>query len=329
MGIIEHRHGSADRRAAHSHHHGHGHAHHSGAHSPSRNTLWYALLITLGFAAVEAVGGWWAGSLALLGDAAHMVTDASALGLAAFGAWVARRPPSIRHSYGLGRAEVVIALVNALLMLAVVSGILYSAFERLREPQAVMAETVMLVAGQGLLVNVAVALILSRGEQSLNMRGAMLHVMADMLGSIAALLSGVVIYFSGWTTIDPILSVLICALIVYSSVRLLREVLHVIMEGVPRNLDLPEIGRALAGVKGVASVHDLHIWTLSSGVVALSAHVVVRDLAHWNELLDAAKRVLHEHYDIGHVTLQPEANTHVLRQVRTGEARFAPPRGGE
>jgi cobalt-zinc-cadmium efflux system protein len=298
--------------------HDHGHAH-QGSHLPSRNTLWYALLITLGFAAVEGVSGWWAGSLALLGDAAHMVTDASALGLAAFGAWVARHPPSSRHSYGLGRAEVVVALANALLMLAVVSGILYSAIERLRAPQDVMAGTVMIVAGLGLLVNAAVALLLSRGEKTLNMRGALLHVMADLLGSVAALLSGVVIYFTGWTTVDPILSVFICALILYSSVRLLREVLHVIMEGVPRNLDLPEIGRALAGVKGVASVHDLHIWTLSSGVIALSAHVVVRDLVRWEDLLDNARQLLHERYDIGHVTLQPEPSTHILRQIKSGE----------
>ncbi|MEO5573786.1 MAG: cation diffusion facilitator family transporter [Gammaproteobacteria bacterium] len=298
--------------------HAHDHAHH-GAQSLSRNTLWYALLITLGFAAVEAVSGWWAGSLALLGDAGHMVTDASALGLAAFGAWVARHPPSTRHSYGLGRAEVVVALVNGLLMLAVVSGILYAAIERLRAPQEVMAGTVMIVAGLGLLVNVAVALILSRGEKTLNTRGAMLHVMADMLGSIAALLSGLVIYLTDWTIVDPILSIFICALILYSSVRLLREVLHVIMEGVPRNLDLPEIGRALAGVKGITSVHDLHIWTLSSGVIALSAHVVVRDLVRWEELLDTAKNLLHEGYDIGHVTLQPESSTHILRQVKNTE----------
>ena len=172
-------------------------------------------------------------------------------------------------------------------------------------------------------------MILSRGEKTFNTRGAMLHVMADMLGSVAALLSGVVIYLTGWTTIDPVLSIFICALILYSSVRLLREVLHVIMEGVPRNLDLPEIGRALAGVKGVASVHDLHIWTLSSGVIALSAHVVVKDLVRWEELLDAIRRLLHERYGIGHVTLQPEPTTHILRQVKNTERRPAPGgRGG-
>jgi len=244
-----------------------------------------------------------------------MVTDASALGLAALAAWVARRPPSTRHSYGLGRAEVIVALLNALLMLVVVSAILYSAFGRLRTPHEVMAGTVMIVAGLGLLVNVGVALLLSRGEKTLNTRGALLHVMADLLGSVAALLSGVVIYFTGWTTIDPILSVFICALILYSSVRLLREVLHVIMEGVPLNLDLPEIGRALAGVEGVASVHDLHIWTLSSGVTALSAHIVVKDLVRWEDLLNASRKLLHERYGIGHVTLQPEPTIHVLRKL--------------
>lgn len=298
--------------------HGHTHqpAEHAGAQAPSRNTLWYALLITLGFAAVEGVSGWWAGSLALLGDAGHMVTDASALGLAALAAWVMRRPPSTRHSYGLGRAEVIVALLNALLMLAVVSVILYSAFARLRTPHEVMAGTVMIVAGLGLLVNAGVALLLSRGEQTLNTRGALLHVMADALGSIAALLSGVIIYFTGWMPIDPILSMVICVLILYSSLRLLREVLHVIMEGVPLHLDLPEIGRALAAVPGVASVHDLHIWTLSSGMVALSAHIMVKDLSYWEEVLDRLRTLLHDRYGIEHVTLQPEPTTHMLRKLK-------------
>lgn len=304
--------------------HDHGHPAHSHAHSAplmARNTLWAALLLTLGFAAVEALAGWWAGSLALLGDAGHMVTDASALALAALAAWVALRPPSARHSYGLGRAEVVVALLNGVFMLVVVSGILVAAIKRLQAPQEVMAGTVMVVASLGLLTNLAVALLLSRGEKTLNTRAALLHVMADMLGSIAALLSGVVIYFTSWSAIDPILSLFICVLILYSSVNLLRDVLHVIMEGVPRNLDLPEIGRALASVKGVTSVHDLHIWSVSSGVVALSAHVVVRELSVWEDVLAGMRKLLQERYHIEHVTLQPEPLTHVLRPLRYPRAQ--------
>ncbi|MEO6697359.1 MAG: cation diffusion facilitator family transporter, partial [Gammaproteobacteria bacterium] len=276
-----------------------------GRHSPShvhgssnQRVLGYALALTLLFAVVEGVSGWRAGSLALLGDAGHMVSDASALALALLAAWVARRPVSARHSYGLGRAEVVVALLNGLLMLVIVAGIVVSAIERLRAPTPVMAGTVIVVAALGLLINLAVAYLLSHGEQTLNLRAALLHVMADLLGSVAALASGVVIYLTGWATIDPILSLFICVLILYSSVHLLREALHVIMEGVPLGLDLPEIGRVLATVEGVSSVHDLHIWTLSSGMVALSAHIMVSDLAHWEERLAELRTLLHDRYGI-------------------------------
>jgi cobalt-zinc-cadmium efflux system protein len=245
-----------------------------------------------------------------------MVTDASALGLAALAVWVARRPPSAQHSYGLGRAEVVVALINGLLMLVIVGGIVVSAIQRLSAPRPVSAEIVIVIALLGLLVNIAVLMVLSRGEKTLNTRSALLHVMADALGSVAALLSGVVIYFTGWTTIDPILSLFICVLILYSSIRLLREVLHVIMEGVPRNIDLPEIGRALAAVPGVQSVHDLHIWTLSSGMVALSAHIMVENLSGWEDILDKLRGLLHDHYSIEHVTLQPELTTHILKAMK-------------
>lgn len=299
----------------HNHHgHAHGHGHHNHAHRS--NGLVYAMLITLAFAGVEGLGGWWAGSLALLGDAGHMVTDASALALALLATWMARRPPSVRHSYGLGRAEVVVALVNGLFMLFIVGGILVSAIERMHAPQAVAAKTVIIIASLGLVINLAMVVLLSRGEKTLNMRAALLHVMADTLGSIAAVMSGVVIYFTGWTPIDPILSLFICVLILYSSINLLREALHVIMEGVPRDMDLPQIGRALAAVHGVQSVHDLHIWTLSSGTVALSAHVLMKDLSGWEDVLEKLRTLLHDRYGIEHVTLQPEPTTHVLKAMR-------------
>ena len=292
----------------------HGHSHGDlAAGERSRRVLGYALLVTLLFAVVEGVSGWWAGSLALLSDAGHMVTDASALGLALLAAWMARRPASARHSYGLGRAEVVVALCNGVLMLAIIAGIGIAALQRLHNPTPVAAVPVMIVAALGLLVNLAVAGLLRQGEQTLNLRAALLHVMADLLGSVAALAAGVVIYFSGWTAIDPILSLFICLLILYSAVHLIREALHVIMEGVPLGMDLPEIGRALATVNGVRSVHDLHIWTLSSGVVSLSAHIMVSDLAHWEEILAGLRVLLHDRYGIEHVTLQPEPTTHVLR----------------
>jgi cobalt-zinc-cadmium efflux system protein len=285
------------------------HHHHHHAPRNGRSLIW-SFALTAGFALIEGVGGWWAGSLALFGDAGHMISDATALGFAALAAWVARQPPSTRHSYGLGRAEVVAAVVNSLLMVAVVVAIAIAAIIRLQSPTPVAGETVMGVAFAGLLINIGVAWLLSRGEHTLNTRAALMHVMGDLLGSVAALTAGAVVYFTGWTPIDPILSLVICALILYSALRLLREALHVIMEGVPLNLDLRQVGQAMATVQGVKSVHDLHIWTLSSGKVILSAHVIIPDMSCWEDTLTTLRALIHERFDIDHVTLQPELDGH-------------------
>lgn len=292
-----------------AHQHDHDHS--------SRHTLLWALAITLGFAFVEAISGWFSNSLALMGDAGHMFTDASALGLAAFAAWLAKRPPSHRHSYGLVRAEIVAALINSLTMIAIVIGITIAAIERLQEPRDVSGGTVMVIAFIGLLVNIAVAWILHRGEQTLNTRAALLHVLGDLLGSVAALISGIVIYYSGWTTIDPILSLIICALILVSSLRLLREAVHVIMEGVPFDLDLPEVGQTMAAVDGVEAVYDLHIWSVASGTIALSAHVVMKDANQWQAVVTQLQTVLHDRFDIHHTTLQPDFNDHPQQRELT------------
>jgi len=294
---------------AHSHDHSYSHSHdHGYGHHGQRQerTLWWVLVLTLCFALVEALGGWWAHSLALLGDAGHMFSDTVALGMAATASWFSRRPPSARHSYGLARAEVVAALLNGLLMLVVVVGIVVEAIRRFREPQPVAGALVMIVAGVGLLFNVFAAIILSRGERSINVRGALVHVTGDLLGSVGALIAGAVIYFTAWTPIDPILSIVICALILYSTVKLLREALHVLMEGVPPEVDLNRVGQALAQVPGVVSVHDLHIWMLSSGTPALSAHVVMTNLLVWPKVLADMRALLDKRYHIDHVTLQPE-----------------------
>lgn len=264
------------------------------------------LALTLSFAFIEAYAGWRAGSLALVGDAGHMFSDSVALAMAALAAWFGRKPPSARHSYGLARAEVIAALLNGLLMLAVVVGIVLEAVARFRDPQPVQGVTVMGVALVGLAINIAAALILHRGGDNINVRGALLHVVGDLLGSVAALIAGVVVLLTGWTPIDPILSLLICVLILYSTLSLLREAMHVLMEGVPLGLDLNSVGHRLARVEQVVSVHDLHIWTLSSGTPALSAHVVLRDMTHWPEVLAAMQGLLHREYAIEHVTLQPE-----------------------
>lgn len=301
-----HNHDSGAHAHGHSHAHDHSHAHAHARYEGSNNRLLLALLLTLSFAGVEALAGWWSGSLALLSDAAHMFTDTSALGLAAGAAWLARRPPSTRHSYGLARAEVLAALFNSLLMLILLGYIVHEAIDRFSSPHAIAGGTVIGVATIGLGINLLVAWILSRGEHSLNSRAAMLHVLGDALGSVAAISAGIVIVTTGWTPIDPLLSLLVVVLILVSALRLLREVVHVLMEGVPMQIRLESVGHDLAALAGVQRVHDLHVWTLSSGTIALSAHLDLRDLANWPSILAAARDMLAKQHGIEHVTLQPE-----------------------
>ncbi|WP_295453141.1 cation diffusion facilitator family transporter [uncultured Thiodictyon sp.] len=297
----------------------HGHDHQVPATLPA---LLLTLGLTLGFALVEAAAGWWSGSLALLADAGHMVTDAASLGLAGLAAWLMARPPSPRHSYGLGRAESLAALINAVAMLVVVALIAAAAWGRFQSPRTIDGLAVSAVAVVGLVVNLVVAWVLARGERDLNVRGALLHVMGDALGSVAAIVSGLVIWTTGWTPIDPLLSLLICGLILSSSVGLLSEALHTLLDGVPGSLPLESVGMTLARVPGVTEVHDLHVWSLSSKRVALSAHVRVPDLLGWPETLEALRRAA-QTLGIEHVTLQPES---IAQTVRWG-ARPAPHAG--
>jgi cobalt-zinc-cadmium efflux system protein len=273
------------------------------------------VVLTLGYAVVEAAGGWWAGSLALLADAGHMATDGASLALAALAAWAARRPVSARHSFGLGRAEMFAALANSVAMLLIVALLAVEAYARLSSPQPVRGLEVSAVAAAGLGLNLYVARLLARDAHNLNTRAALVHVMGDLLGSVAALASGLVIATTGWTTIDPLATLVICLLLVASSVKLLREAVHGLMEGVPPGISLREVGEALAAVPGVASVHDLHVWMLSGERLSLSAHVVVADLAQWDSTLRALQRVAEERFRIDHVTLQPEPAQRILRRI--------------
>lgn len=281
--------------------HDHPHPHHG-----SGRVLLLSVAFTTAFAVVEAIGGWWSGSLALLSDAGHMFTDSSSLAIGAFAAWLASRPVSRRHSFGLQRAEVLGALINVLFMFVVVALVSVSAVGRLAEPREVAGGVVMLIAFIGLLVNIGVAAILMRGAQTMNVRGALLHVFGDLLGSVAALAAGLVIWTTGWMPIDPLLSLFVALLILFSAGRLLREVLRVLMEGVPRGVNVDEVSSALTAVDGVRAVHDLHIWTLSSHHYALSAHVDVDSLQCWRELLPRLQATLRRRFGIAHSTLQPE-----------------------
>lgn len=289
-----------------AHSHDHTHHHHGSAEAPDqRRRLLAALLLTWGYALIEALAGWRGGSLALLADAGHMITDGAALGLALLAAWLATRPASHRHSYGFGRAELIAALINALAMLAVVAGIAVEAWERFNAPRAVDGPLVSAVALVGLGVNLLVAWMLSHSQDNLNVRGAFLHVLGDVAGSVAAIVAGLVIWASGWTPIDPLLSILIGGLVLAASLRLLRDALHGLMDGVPFSIDLAQLGRELAAVPGVIEVHDLHVWALSGQRLALTAHVRVKDMAAWPAILDALQHEAEEH-GIGHTTFQPE-----------------------
>jgi len=294
---------------AHDHagHDHHGHA--ATAESSSaqvRRALALALVLTGGFALVEAAGGWIAGSLALLSDAGHMITDAAALGLALFAHKVAQRPPSARASYGYARAEVLAAFVNALAMLLIVGAIVVEAVRRLAAPQPVEGALVFAIAAAGLAVNLLCAWLLSRAKGSVNARAALLHVVGDLLGSVAAMVAGAVIIATGWMPIDPLLSIVVSLLILRSTWRLLRQTTGVLMEAVPAHLDYDAIGARLAALPGVRDVHDLHVWNMSAQDVALSAHVGLADGAQWHATLAAAQRLLREEYRITHVTLQPD-----------------------
>jgi cobalt-zinc-cadmium efflux system protein len=299
----EDRHGHDD---GHGHRHGPGHHHAAAGHSPGAvRTLWIALALTAGFGVVEAVGGWLAGSLALISDAGHMATDAAGLVVALIAQVLAQRPPSRRASYGYARAEVLAAFLNALSMLALVVWIAVEAVQRLLNPSPVQGAAVIVVAAIGLAVNGIVAWLLARAGGGINTRGALLHVLGDLLGSVAALVAGAVIHFTGWMPIDPLLSLAVALLILHSTWDLLRQSTGVLMERVPAHLSYDAIGRALAALPGVTGVHDLHVWNMSAERVALSAHVALTDGSAWLGTLAAATQMLARDFGIDHVTLQP------------------------
>jgi cobalt-zinc-cadmium efflux system protein len=272
----------------------------------SQTALGIALALTLVFALVEVVTGFMSNSLALISDAGHMVTDAAALGLALLAQVIAKRPPSARHSFGFVRAEALAAFVNSLAMLCLVGWIVYEAAHRLVKPEPVQGLTVLVVAAIGASINIIVAWVLTRDEQNINTRAALVNVLGDLLGSVAAIVAGGVIYFTGWVRIDPLLSIFVSMLILKSTFGILRESYHFLMEGVPHHIDYLQVGADLARVPGVVSVHDLHVWDMSPGEPALIGHLEIRNLDEWPTVLHAVRTMLLDKHGIDHVTLQPE-----------------------
>ena len=292
------------------HAHGGGHTHSHGPPSgrdQNRKRLGLVLGLVVLYMIAEVVGGLLTGSLALLADAGHMLSDAGALALSLFALWIAARPPTPRHTYGYYRTEILAALVNGATLVAISIYIFIEAYRRLSEPPEVQGGLMMVVAVGGLVINLLGLWILNAGKtESLNMRGAWLHVLTDALGSIGAIAAGALIWVFGWNWADPVASVLIGLLVLYSSWSLMKETIAVLMEGAPGHLDVDEVRDAIRAARGVASVHDLHVWTITSGMVALSAHVVAEDGQQAPVILRRLQDVLHERFGIDHTTIQVE-----------------------
>ena len=265
------------------------------------------LALVLLYLVAEVIGGWWANSLALLADAGHMLSDAAALGLALFALWIAQRPADPRRTFGYYRAEILGALANGATLIAIAVYIFIEAFRRLAEPPEVMGGLMMGVACGGLAVNAIGLWILNSGKHgSLNVRAAWLHVLGDTLGSVGAIVAGILMWAFQWYWADPVASVLIGALVLYSAWALVKESVAVLMESTPQHLDVDQIRDGIMAIDGVLVVHDLHIWTITSGLNSLSAHVVVRDGADHAAVLRDVREALHEQFGIDHLTIQIE-----------------------
>lgn len=268
--------------------------------------LGFAVLLTLSFSAIELIGGIWANSLALIGDAGHMVTDSASLLFALIANRIALKGADRVHNFGHGRVEVIAAFVNGLVMLGVVIWLFFEAFQRIREPQAVAGGSVMLIAFAGLLINIGVAWSLSRDKKNVNTRAALLHVMGDLLGSVAAIAAGFVIMMGGPAIVDPILSMFVGFMLLHATYSILRDTVRVLLDSTPEGVDYVAVGEFIASVPNVHHVHDLHVWTMSPGHAALQCHVKIASPDCWPKVLDGIRRGIRERFGIDHVTVQAE-----------------------
>lgn len=291
------------------HHHVQGSEHPHDFRADSKKRLWVGLALISSYMAAEVAGGIWANSLTLLADAGHMVTDATAIGLALLAMWIAGRPASIGRTFGLHRTEVLAALANALSLWLIAAWIFFEAYRRFADTPEVHGPVMLAVGVGGMLVNLAAAWVLSRSTgDSLNVEGAFLHVLADLMGSIAVIGASILIIATGWTMADPVFGVVLGLLILFSSARLLWKVVHVLMEGTPSHLDLHRLCRRMEQLEGVTGVHDIHAWSITTGYEAFSAHVTAEPavLDRPNHILDHLRNIASEEFGIAHVTIQLE-----------------------
>ncbi|MDA0706212.1 MAG: cation diffusion facilitator family transporter [Proteobacteria bacterium] len=292
-----------------SHGHRHGHSHDHGNSNMQRVVI--ALLLTGTFMIVEVIGGILSGSLALLADAGHMLTDTMALGLAATAFQISKRPPDVKRTYGYQRFQILAAFVNGLALLLIVGWILFEAVNRLRDPAPVLGTTMLLIAAIGLLVNVIAFVVLRGGDrENLNIRGAAMHVVGDLLGSLAAVIAAIVIIYTDWTPIDPILSVFVALLILRSAWALVKHSAHVLLEGAPESLNVAAMqDRLIAAVPTVRSIHHVHVWGLTPQDLLLTMHVrLTSSPGNPTECIRKIKAVLQAEYGIGHSTIEIETD---------------------
>jgi cobalt-zinc-cadmium efflux system protein len=264
------------------------------------------LALTVTFMIVEAIGGWLSGSLALLADAGHMLTDAGALGLTLLSAWIALRPATESKTYGYQRWEILAALINGAALFGIAGWVVVEAIQRIQQPEPIRAQLFLIIAAGGLVVNlISLGILHGIRHGSLNTRAAYLHVLGDALGSVGALTAAAVIATTGWTLADPIISIALALLILVGAWRLLRESTDILLESVPGHVSMPEVQRRMLAVAGVIGVHDLHVWAVTSKLVAMSGHAIVPELGTHPEVLDRIRSEM-SLLGIGHVTIQLE-----------------------
>lgn len=306
-----------------------GHDHDHGTRDLSRTgRLKWALALTLLYMIVEAVGGWLTNSLALIADAGHMLTDVAALTLTLSAIWFAGRPATAKKTFGYYRLEILAAFVNGIALVLLSFWVIYEAYERWQTPPAINGMRLTVIAVGGLIVNIIAAKLLHHGHQhDLNMRGAWLHVMGDLLGSATAIVAGILIAAFGWLWADPLCSVLISLIIIFGSWRLIMDSVNVLLEGTPAHIDLATVENTILQTEGVAGVHDLHVWTISSGMEALSAHIHHDDSVLHTDLLVKIRERLHDAFGIDHLTIQMETigrEDETVYVCETGSRCFVP-----
>ncbi|TYR76623.1 cation transporter [Rossellomorea vietnamensis] len=296
----------------HGHAHGHDHGHHHGhdhTREGNKKGLLIALIITTGIMVLEFFGGLITNSLALLSDSGHMLSDASSLALSLAAMWLAGRAASSAKTFGYYRFEILAALLNGVTLFLIAGFIVYEAYERLLDPPAVSSGTMMVIAFIGLLANLLSAwALIKQGDvkDNVNLRSAYLHVLGDALGSVGAIIAGAIMLWFDWYWADPLISVLVALLILKSAWGIITHTVHILMEGVPAGIDVQKVRRTLESIEGICNVHDLHIWTITSGMNSLSCHILIEDEEDDQEILQKAINLIEEEFHINHTTIQIE-----------------------